>query len=187
MNERADDVRRAYAVFGLPAGAHPRQIRRRYKALARQWHPDRHAREARNQAEAAARMREINTAYRCLADHLAGKAGGVTPPATAFLEGAPGGASTGRPLSRQELDRLVQAIGSEGPIDWLLDVLGRVGGALQRTLVAVFVMACVLRVAILVSSGGTGAVFRDRTLFLSVALLALLLVRELTARRALHR
>jgi hypothetical protein len=64
MSLLADDIRRAYAVFGLRPGAPPAQVRRRYKALARQWHPDRHAREPRNQAEAASRMQEINAAYR---------------------------------------------------------------------------------------------------------------------------
>jgi hypothetical protein len=177
---QADDVRRAYAVFGLRAGAPAGQVRRRYKTLARQWHPDRHAREARNQAEAASRMREINAAYRRLADHLARP---VQRPNAAFLDGSPGATPRVRPLSREELDRMVEAIGSDGPIDWLLDGLGSVGSIVERLAFGLVVVACLARFASLVWRGGSAAVWRDPTLFLFVALLALVLLRERTGRQ----
>jgi DnaJ domain len=181
MSAKADDVRRAYAVFGLGPGAPAAQVRRRYKALARQWHPDRHARDARNQAEASARMREINAAYRCLADHLAPPR---SRPATsaAFLEGSQEDESPGRPLSREELDRMVDAIGSDGPVDWLLDGLGSASGALKHVLLALLAAACLARFGLVVGRGGAIALFGDSTLFLLVALLALLLLRERMAR-----
>jgi hypothetical protein len=182
MSARVDDVRRAYAVFGLRAGAPEGQVRRRYKALARRWHPDRHAREAGNQAEAASRMREINAAYHCLVGHLA-RHGPRSVPIGASLAAFQGGTSPSSGLSREELDSLVEAIGSDGPIDWLLDILSRIGGALRRALLAFVVMSCILRIAFQVSRGGAAAVFRDPTLFLVSALLALLLLREWTAHR----
>jgi DnaJ domain len=177
MSLLADDVRRAYAVFGLRPGAPPTQVRRRYKALARQWHPDRHAREPRNQAEAASRMQEINAAYRRLTDHLARQ--GPRPSASAAtLEGDRGDAASGRPLSREELDRMVRAIGSEGPIDWLLDGLGRVGGAVKVLVVGLFLAVGLSRLALRAWREGPASVFGDPTLFLFVALLALVLLRE---------
>jgi hypothetical protein len=181
MNTRADEVRRAYAVLGLRPGAPAGQVRRRYKALARQWHPDRHSGEARNEAEAASRMKAINAACRCLADHLGSQ--GRRPAADAVcLQGSPREAAPGGTLSHQELDRLVQAIGSDGPIDWLLDGLGSLGGALLGLIVKLFVAAGIARVAVLAWQGGAAAVSEDRTLLLSMALLALLLLRERTAR-----
>jgi hypothetical protein len=182
MSQRADDVRRAYAVFGLRAGAAPTQVRRRYRALARQWHPDRHARDARNQAEAASRMQEINAAYRCLADHLAPQR--HRPAAsTASLEGSLGGASPGRPLSREELDRMVEAIGSEGPIDWLLDGLGSMGRAFKGLLFGLFGAGYLASFAFAVWRGGLAAVFQDARLFLFPVLVALLLLRDRMNRR----
>ena len=183
MNTRADEVQRAYAVFGLRPGAPAGQVRRRYKALARLWHPDQYSGEARNETEAASRMKEINVAYRCLADHL-GRQGRRPAADAAYLQGSPGGVASGGTLSDQELDRLVQALGSDGPIDWLLDGLGSLGGALLGLLVGLFVAAGIARVAALAWQGGAAAVSEDRTLQLSVALLALLLLRERAARRA---
>jgi hypothetical protein len=182
MSAKVDDLRRAYAVLGLRAGAPAGQVRRRFKALARQWHPDRHGGEARNQAEAASRMREINAAYHCLAGHLAGQG---PRPTVSGASLAPGGASRDGSMSREQVESLVQALGSDGPIDWLLDGLSQIGGALRWAFVGVVAMACILRVAFRVSSGGTGAVFRDSTLYLILALLALLLLLELTDRRKL--
>jgi hypothetical protein len=176
MSPKADDVRRAYATFGLRADAPVGQIRRRYKTLARQWHPDRHARDPRNQAEAASRMREINAAYRCLADHLAAKE--RPPAATAAFVEASAGHAPGRPLSREELDRLVAVIGADGPVDWLLDGLGSLGGALKRLFLGLLAVISVVRLGFLIWRGGSAAVFQDSTLFLFVALLALLLLRE---------
>jgi len=81
----------------------------------------------------------------------------------------------------------VHAVGSDGPIDWPLDGLGSLGGALLGLLVGLFVATCIARVAVLAWQGGVAAVSEVRTLLLSMALLALLLLRERTARRARQR
>ena len=190
MSSKTDDVRRAYAVLGLRPDAPAGQVRRRYKALARQWHPDRHAGEARNEAEAASRMREINAAYHCLAGHRAGT-GPQSAPTAASRASSPASASFGSAsahasLSREQVESLVQSLGSDGPIDWLLELLSRIGGALRRAFVALVAMVCILRVAFVSSGSGTAAVFRDPTLFLTLSLLALLLVREWIAHRRLR-
>jgi hypothetical protein len=106
-----DETARAYATLGVAPGAPLDEVRKRYRALVRQWHPDRFARDPQGQAEAAIRMRAINDAFRCVA------AGTMVPPA------APGPPSRphepGRRLTREEIDRMVESLGNEGPLDWL--------------------------------------------------------------------
>ncbi len=103
-----DDVARACAVLGVSANVSLPELRRRYRSLVRQWHPDRFADDPAGQAEAATRMRQINDAYRLVVDQVA-----------AFQEvraAVAGRAPDGR-LPREEIERLVRSIGTEGPID----------------------------------------------------------------------
>ena len=53
----------AYAVLGVEHSATPDVLRRAYKQLAREHHPDRHAAGSPQQERATARMAEINAAY----------------------------------------------------------------------------------------------------------------------------
>ena len=53
-----------YAVLGLPPGASDEEIRRTYRRLALQWHPDRN----RGDARAEERFKEISEAYAVLMD-----------------------------------------------------------------------------------------------------------------------
>lgn len=56
-------MRTYYDVLGLPFGASEREVKLRYRELAKQYHPD-----INPLPEAAARMREINEAYHVLSD-----------------------------------------------------------------------------------------------------------------------
>lgn len=110
-----DPVRRAYATLGLVPGAPAAVIRRRYKELARRWHPDRFTADPAGRSEAATRMREINDAYaRLRRTFLSGRARGA-----AGARASPRAAATAR-LSRDQIDRLVGAIGTESPLDGLI-------------------------------------------------------------------
>jgi len=100
-----DGVRRAYATLGLPFGASPAQVKRRYRLLVKRWHPDRFVADPMGQAEASERLTHINAAYAVLA-------GGVDSAAPHTQ------AETG--LSREQIDRMVQSIGTQSPVDWLL-------------------------------------------------------------------
>lgn len=115
-----DDVRHAYATLGLPSGASPEQIKRRYRALVKVWHPDRFASDLAGQAAATERMMQFNRAYRVLLE-----AGSSSPGLSAAESPAvpPQGASRSRDstrLSRDEIDDIARAIGTESPVDWLL-------------------------------------------------------------------
>lgn len=56
-------LERSYQVLGVGAYASALEIRRQYRRLARQWHPDRFRSGSEQQAEASERMQEINRAY----------------------------------------------------------------------------------------------------------------------------
>ncbi len=113
-----DPVSRAYAQLGLSPGATQDQLRKQYKTLVRRWHPDRFAGDAQGQAEASLRMRAINDAY-----HLLLQRSAPAPDPPASRPPRPRGAS----LSREEIERIVQSMGTEGPVDQLLAAL-RVAG-----------------------------------------------------------
>ncbi len=52
-----------YAIFGLQSDVGLRQVRRRYRALVKRWHPDRYTTDIVGQKDASERMRQINVAY----------------------------------------------------------------------------------------------------------------------------
>ena len=114
-----DDARRAYATLGLPFGAAPGDVKRRYRMLVKTWHPDRFASDPAGQAAACDRLTHINNAYRLLLGSRrpsdgAGRAG---PEAARDATPRP---SRGARLSREQIDSMVHAIGTESPVDMLL-------------------------------------------------------------------
>jgi hypothetical protein len=114
-----DALRGAYATLELGPGASARDVRRQFKRLARRWHPDRFARDPQGQAEAAARMRQINAAYELIqsADSPA-----VSPvPELGDVSKAPNEPreTVTTPLSRDAIDGIVRSIGTEGNFDVL--------------------------------------------------------------------
>src|SRR6266571_3366310 len=135
-----EDLARAYAVLGLEPDAAAVRVKRRYRALVKTWHPDRYAADLKGQAEAGVRMREINSAYSTVVRRLRR----VAPRPEPQSRGGPG-----RPqragLSREEIDAMVRAIGSEGPVDAFLAALGRVGGTFEGILVVIAAVAFVVR------------------------------------------
>ena len=130
---------RAYAQLGVPLGASPVQLRRRYKELVRRWHPDRFASDPRGQAEAAVRMREINAAY-----HLILASAG-SPPHGASGSSGPRTHASRAPLTRDEIERMVQAVGTDGPVDIVLGSFRTLGRMTGRALAGVFLVVLALR------------------------------------------
>ena len=120
-----DNVRRAYAVLGLPEGSPHTAVRKRYMSLVKTWHPDRFASDPQGQAEAGERLRVINAAYSTLERRF----GMPTPNAT----GQPK-KPVGRRLTREEIDAIVSAIGSDGPLDDLFRAFGRVTAPIESVL-----------------------------------------------------
>jgi hypothetical protein len=67
-----DELSRAFAVLGLAPGSPLPVVRRRYRKLARTWHPDRFGSDPQGLTEATIQMRAINGAYEVILEHLAG-------------------------------------------------------------------------------------------------------------------
>lgn len=58
-----DDVALAFEVLGLPPSATQDEAKARFRALAKEWHPDRFTHDATKLTEAGVRMRQIDVAY----------------------------------------------------------------------------------------------------------------------------
>ena len=56
-----------YEALGVPRDAKPEEIKRAYRKLALQWHPDRH-KEGKQRVEAEQRFKRISEAYEVLSD-----------------------------------------------------------------------------------------------------------------------
>ena len=122
-----DAVARSYAILGLKPGASLSAIRRRYRFLARRWHPDRHASQAANNAQATQEMQRINDAYQVIVEDLAAaRAPGLQP-----QEG-------GRRLSRDEIEALANAIGSKSAAERMLTAIGWVGTTTEGLVAILF-------------------------------------------------
>ena len=63
------DTLRALRVLGLPPGAGAEEIKTAWRDLARVWHPDRFAHDARLQKKASDNLQRINQAYEALRDY----------------------------------------------------------------------------------------------------------------------
>jgi len=83
MPAEPDVLGRAFATLGLPVGAGTAEVKKRYRRLARRWHPDRFAREPLRQADATRRMQEINAAYEAIRDVQGTDTAAAAPPRTA--------------------------------------------------------------------------------------------------------
>jgi len=57
------EVQLAFATLGLPSAATHDEVKARFRALVREWHPDRLTNTAQKAAEASSRMSQINVAY----------------------------------------------------------------------------------------------------------------------------
>jgi len=173
-----DDVRRAYAVLGLAPNSTYAAVRRRYRALVRTWHPDRFAADPQAQAEANVRMRAINAAYTT----LMGRQVFAKSPGTAYQARA--SVEPQRRLSREEIDTMVSAIGSESPLDGLLGAFGWVGSTINGVFAALILLGLVLRVAMIFVSGNWGEL-REPELVLVFGIIVVLGVIEYIQRRKL--
>jgi hypothetical protein len=70
------DTRTAFSVLGLPATASSQAVKDAYRDLVQVWHPDRFAGDARLQAKATERMRELNQAYAVAVAHASSSVSG---------------------------------------------------------------------------------------------------------------
>lgn len=58
-----EELKQCYITLHIDPSASPAAIKRQYRHLVKQWHPDRYPSGSREQAEASAHMQQINDAY----------------------------------------------------------------------------------------------------------------------------
>ena len=131
-----DELARAYATLGITAAASLDDVRKQYKALVRKWHPDRFASDPQGQAEATVRLRAINDAFRCVVAHRAPPPPG--PPGASDTTNSRSSTFSGRRLTREEIDRMVELMNNEGPLDWIMESPWLGGTDAGRPLMAAF-------------------------------------------------
>ena len=127
-------------------------------------------------------MREINAAYERLAQHLA---------LVSKLPQAEGSVASQIPkrgrLTREEIDKLVRAIGSEGPLEGLLSAFGWVGGSIGGLFALLFVVAFAARLSILLWISDFSSLLTARELLAFLSILILLIVGTYTGRKRVER
>jgi hypothetical protein len=138
-----DPLANAYATLGLRRGCTPSDVKKTYRKLVKRWHPDRHAADAAGQAEAELRMRDINRAFRLVADDIAGPRRGstpVTPPTRGpAAEAVPRRAvDPERPFSRREIEEMVAALGNVSPVDVVFEWIDLAGPFVAAFVLLVF-------------------------------------------------
>ena len=115
-------------------------------------------------------MRRINEAYQAIVEGLAPPAAGVRS------------TDSNTRMSRVEVDALANAIGSEGPVDWLLGTIGWVGSTIEGILAILSGVGIVVRVAVDALRGDFGAFREHPELILLLVILAVIAARELWVR-----
>ena len=61
-------VKDYYQILEVPKDADEKQLKKAYRDLAQQWHPDKHQKDSKEQEEAAEKFKEISEAYSVLSD-----------------------------------------------------------------------------------------------------------------------
>src|SRR5438046_10229682 len=64
-----DSLDSAYAVLGLGRDTPSTALKRRYRILVKQWHPDRFVGDAKGIADATTMLKAINRAYSTIVEH----------------------------------------------------------------------------------------------------------------------
>jgi hypothetical protein len=198
-----DALARAYATLELAAGACSAEAKKQYRLLVKRWHPDQFLGDPQGQAEAAIRMREINDAYRRITTHLAGGSPSADGPA-AHEARAPNPTSytppirPGQRLTREQIDRMVESMGTGGPVDWLLrwpfdltrkmtndSLMGDTAAVLRRSMLALgLTVVCCAVASLLALLSGVVHPLRDPAFLLNTAAISFILCLRVLARRS---
>lgn len=139
--------------------------------------------DPQNHIEAGTEMRRINQAYEAILEHLAAAS---TPAASTYTPRSTVPRSTAQSprgrMSQQEIDAMVRAIGSEGPLDWLLNGIGWIGNTLEGVLAVGFAVALLIRLMMLLGRRDFSGVMKDPDLVILLGALLFFAGRELWIR-----
>jgi len=103
-----DGLDSAYATLGLRRDASAAAVKRRYRALVRQWHPDRFTNDPQGVAEATLMLKAINRAYRTIVERRAPDAVEAAP--VRQPSASDRSTSFGGRLTPEQRDEIIDAI-----------------------------------------------------------------------------
>src|SRR5689334_109627 len=63
------EIDRSYSVLGVRPGTAPEELKRVYRELVREWHPDQFPRDSRQHKLAEEKLKAINVAYAMVVAH----------------------------------------------------------------------------------------------------------------------
>ena len=108
----------------MSEGISERALRRHYLALVRRWHPDRFAHDPAGQSIANEKLRQIIQAYELLSGAPQASSARAPQPPAAHAPASPRSSAGWARLSREEIDAIIQSVGTKGPLDVLIDFIG---------------------------------------------------------------
>lgn len=109
-----DALRNAYATLELSPGAEKGEVRRQFRKLVRQWHPDRFPGDPQGQGEAARHVRQIYEAYRRIRESGRSAPAGASPPDPTPPQS---------PARNESLDWRTVVLDTRSDFDYIVDFL----------------------------------------------------------------
>lgn len=103
-----DALDSAYARLGLRRGASVAAVKRRYRTLGRQWHPDQFANDPQGTTDATLMLKAINHAYKTIVEHHAPEA--IQQPPVRQPGVSHQAADLGDRFTAQQTDEIIAAI-----------------------------------------------------------------------------
>jgi hypothetical protein len=103
-----DALDSAYATLGLQRGVSAVAVKRRYRALVRQWHPDQFANDPQGITDATLMLKAVNRAYKTIVEHRAPEA--VDDASNRQYAASHQATRVGARLTRQQRDEIIDAI-----------------------------------------------------------------------------
>jgi DnaJ-like protein len=104
-----DRLDSAYATLGLSRGASASTVKGRYKALVKQWHPDRFTGDPQGVAEATVMLKAVNHAYSTILEHRSPQVFTHERTADSSVHSRMGHSGDGH-LTQTQIDDIVAAI-----------------------------------------------------------------------------
>ena len=103
-----DALDSAYATLGVRRGASAVAVKRRYRALVRQWHPDQFANDPQGVTDATLMLKAINRAYKTVVEHRTPEAVNDAP--TRQPRASHESTRFGASFTAQQRDEIIDAI-----------------------------------------------------------------------------
>lgn len=143
------EIEKYYRALDLEPGSSLEQVKQAWRELVKVWHPDRFPNDAKLQAKAQERLKDINRAYEALEQYLAS---GV-PPRT---NGQTGSTQSSESGNRQRTEEQQSSKKTEPPPHWNQQTTAEPPKSRAGTIIAVLVVLVIL-IIIIANSGNNNS------------------------------